>query len=74
MNTISGTDAVFLDGPCPFLTCPETGPHGHDVCPECDAVRFGNMCCRTCVTHADYSEETRAVLLAAIDRRDGVQA
>ena len=39
---------LTFDGPCPFLTCLETGPHTHDVCPECNAVRHGNICCKTC--------------------------
>lgn len=69
-HTIGAPGAVFIDGPCPFLTCLDTGPHGHDVCPDCSAVRFGNMCCATCVRSCDrLSEETRAQLLAAIERR-----
>jgi predicted amidophosphoribosyltransferase len=36
-------------GPCPFLTCLETGPHEHPVCPDCEAVRYGNpFYCATC--------------------------
>jgi hypothetical protein len=50
-DVIRGTNAVLLDGPCPFLTCLETGPHGHDVCPDCRAVKFGNMFCVTCRSH-----------------------
>lgn len=42
---------LTFDGPCPFLTCLETGPHTHDVCPECNAVRHGNMYCKTCRKH-----------------------
>ena len=39
------------DGPCPFLTCLETEPHTHAVCPDCGAVRYGNpFYCRTCNT------------------------
>lgn len=37
-----------FEGPCPFLTCRETGPHSHPVCPNCGAVRFGNLVCPTC--------------------------
>lgn len=37
-----------IDGPCPFLTCEEPGPHRHPICPECGAVRFGNLFCATC--------------------------
>lgn len=39
---------VHFDGPCPFLTCLETGPHDHPVCPDCGAVDFGNFSCSTC--------------------------
>lgn len=70
MATISGPAAVFVDGSCPFLTCLDSGPHGHDVCPACGAVRFGNMFCATCVRTWELSEETRAQLLAAIEDRD----
>lgn len=68
-GVIRGTDSILIGGPCPFLTCLETGPHGHDVCPECDAVRFGNPYCRHCVTHAYWPEDFRAMLLAIIDQR-----
>lgn len=66
-DTISGGDAIFLDGPCPFLTCLENGPDGHDVCPDCRAVRFGNLFCRTCLTRCDgLSAEFRAELLSPV--------
>lgn len=39
---------VPFDGSCPFLTCLETGPHVHPVCPECGAVRYGNIFCGEC--------------------------
>lgn len=69
-HMISTPSAVFIDGPCPSLTCFDTGPHGHDICPDCTAVRYGNTCCPTCVRSCDQlSEETRAELLAAIERR-----
>lgn len=48
---IAGESAVFIDGPCPFLTCLETGLHGHDVCPGCGAVKFGNLSCAVCRSH-----------------------
>lgn len=39
-----------VNGPCPFLTCLETGPHEHPVCPDCGAVRYGNpFGCPTCL-------------------------
>jgi hypothetical protein len=68
VSTISGPGAIFLDGGCSFLTCIETGPHGHDVCRDCDTVRFANMNCRNCVTHADWPDDFRALLLAMLDR------
>lgn len=45
---------ISFDGPCPFLMCLKTDPHEHPVCPECDAVRFGNMNCKTCRENRDY--------------------
>lgn len=41
-------DNVELPGPCPFLLCVQTGPHSHSICPECGAVRHGNIGCKTC--------------------------
>jgi hypothetical protein len=46
---VSTAKTWAVDGPCPFLTCTETGPHEHAVCPDCDAVRYGNpFYCPTC--------------------------
>jgi hypothetical protein len=45
---MSEVKEVQFDGPCPFLTCGEKGPHSHPVCPECGAVRYGNLFCETC--------------------------
>jgi len=42
------TETIHFDGPCPFLLCTETGPHDHEICPTCRAVRYGNLCCNTC--------------------------
>ena len=42
---------IHFDGPCPFLTCLETEPHDHPICPDCGAVRWGNMFCKTCRSH-----------------------
>ena len=41
-------ETMKVDGPCPFLLCLETGPHEHPICPECGAVRFGNLFCPRC--------------------------
>lgn len=41
-------DSMSFDGVCPFLMCLETGPHSHPICPECGAVRYGNLLCQTC--------------------------
>lgn len=51
MRMISTPTAVLFDGPCMFLTCLDDGPHGHDVCPTCEAIKFGNAFCRTCLAH-----------------------
>ena len=40
--------SIHFEGACPFLTCLETGPHDHEVCPVCDAVRYANLFCNTC--------------------------
>ena len=50
-------------GPCPFLTCTETGPHEHVCCPDCGAVRHGNMFCNTCIKEMDLDESTKEMLL-----------
>ena len=47
---------VEFDGPCPFATCLETGPHSHPVCPECGAVRHGNPSCPECRKHTGKIE------------------
>lgn len=39
---------MHFDGPCPYLFCQETGPHDHPICPDCGAVRCGNIFCPTC--------------------------
>lgn len=41
-------DVVTIDGPCPMLTCYQTRPHTHPVCPDCGATRYGNLLCATC--------------------------
>ena len=71
MSTVISTpSAIFIDGPCPFLTCLEACPHGHDICPDCGAVRFGNAFCATCVqSWTEVSEETRTEMLGAIEKR-----
>ena len=42
---------IRFEGPCPFLTCLETNPHEHEICPDCGAVRYGNLYCATCREH-----------------------
>jgi len=44
-------EGIHFDGPCPFLTCFEEGPHSHPVCPKCGAVRYGNLYCEECRSH-----------------------
>lgn len=43
-----GAESVEFGGICNFLLCPEFGPHIHYICPECGAVKFGNIFCATC--------------------------
>ena len=64
-----------FDGPCPFATCLETGPHTHEICPACGAVRHGNLFCPECRKHM---RETQAIpaggftdqILTMLDERD----
>ena len=35
---------------CPFLGCHVREAHEHPVCPDCGAVRYGNMFCQTCTS------------------------
>lgn len=51
MNEPDTEKYVHFDGPCPFLMCLETGPHDHPICPDCGAVRYGNLFCKTCRSH-----------------------
>lgn len=50
MNEINGRQIryMMIDGPCPLLLCLETEPHSHPICPDCGAVKFGNIFCVTC--------------------------
>jgi len=43
-----GAKIQHFDGVCPFLTCLLANPHDHGICPDCGAVRFGNISCATC--------------------------
>ena len=62
---------VFFEGPCPFLTCHKTEAHSHPVCDTCGAVRYGNLQCPTCQSHAPERrrelDETMATLKAAAE-------
>ena len=60
---------MIFDGPCPFLGCLDTDWHAHPACPDCGAVRYGNICCATCVGTWEISDEFRRDLLAAIEGR-----
>lgn len=40
-----------FDGPCPFISCLETNPHSHPICPKCGAVKYGNAMCDECRKH-----------------------
>jgi len=56
------SDRVHFDGPCPFLLCLATGPHSHPVCPECGAIRYGNLFCGIC--RAYRARERRLIIVA----------
>jgi hypothetical protein len=40
---------THFEGSCPFLTCTERGPHLHEACESCGALRHGNFNCLTCM-------------------------
>ena len=40
--------SIPFDDWCPFLLCLEDTPHVHNRCPECNAIRYGNLGCMTC--------------------------
>lgn len=42
------TNTIHFPGSCPYLLCLEAGPHDHPVCPQCGAVRYGNIYCPIC--------------------------
>lgn len=39
------------DGPCPLLSCGQTGWHSHPVCEICEAVQYGNISCGNCLNN-----------------------
>jgi hypothetical protein len=59
---------VIFYGPCPILSCLDTDAHAHSVCPDCGAVNHGNIDCATCVNTWECNAESKATLLAAIER------
>jgi hypothetical protein len=60
---------IHFDGPCPFLTCLEEGPHDHPICPDCGAVRYGNLYCPTSrAYYQEHREEIIANLKAMLQR------
>jgi len=61
---------ITFEGSCPFLFCLKTEAHSHPVCPECGAVRYGNLYCETCKTVGrQYREKELAELKSEIERR-----
>ena len=61
---------IHFDGLCPFLLCLESGPHAHPICPECGAVRDGNINCPTCERDGKpYREAEVAKMKLAIEAR-----
>lgn len=63
------TKMMQFDGPCPFLICQITKPHEHAICPECGAVRYGNMYCDTC--KKEYKFERAIEQALAKGKKDG---
>lgn len=63
---------VNFDGPCPFLTCLETGPHSHEACPDCDAMRYANFNCPTCRRAMRWT--AGPLLTAILNQLDGIDA
>lgn len=62
---------MHFDGPCPFLLCLEDGPHDHPICPDCGAVRYGNMYCPTCrAYYQEHREEIITNLHKLMERAD----
>jgi hypothetical protein len=47
---------IDFDGPCPFLTCLESGSHSHPICPKCGAVKHGNANCDECRSHWKHAD------------------
>jgi hypothetical protein len=60
---------VRFEGTCPFVGCAKTYPHEHSTCPDCGAVRFGNMFCNTCVKTWDISPVMKMRLISANTER-----
>ena len=46
IGTTSITHEVFDALDCPFPSCLAEDFHSHLVCPDCGAVRFGNLYCQ----------------------------
>lgn len=53
---IATAKTATFDGPCPFALCHAEGPHSHTVCPDCGAVRHGNIFCKTCRAYLDSEQ------------------
>ena len=51
------SNVIYFDGPCPFLFCMETEAHDHPICPNCGAVRYGNLDCPICQTEGKAYRE-----------------
>jgi hypothetical protein len=59
----------FQIGPvewCPFLTCQQDGPHAHDDCWLCEALRAGNAFCGAC--RARWEPSPSICALRLLDR------
>jgi hypothetical protein len=59
---------MWFDGPCPFLLCLEEGGHSHPICPECEAIRYGNISCKSCRAHHGIPEPEIVIFLTSGER------
>ncbi len=56
---------IHFDGPCPLLMCLADGEHDHQICPECGAVAYGNICCVECRRNVDIHRELAIIEINA---------
>jgi hypothetical protein len=62
---------IEIGRPCPFLACLIDAPHEHPICPECGAVRYGNMSCQTCRDLRGSDLNPHRLVAAALEAQGG---